>query len=117
VLILFGGTTHNSFYLNDVWLLSIDPDESQELQWVYAGELEPRPDPRWGHTAVAYANKVFVFGKGFSCDSYIYALMACYGVDGRFLFDKVGVQPVPSQVVATLGTPLTIAGCSLSKAP
>lgn len=64
VLMLFGGSSPGSEFLNDVWLLDVGHDGGGEqlMTWVTPGELDPAPAMRWGHTAVVYADRAFIFG-------------------------------------------------------
>lgn len=56
-LIMFGGL--NSKMLNDVWILNLE-----EFKWyeVKFDTTEQQPEPRYGHSAVIYKSKLYIYG-------------------------------------------------------
>ena len=64
-IVVFGGSTFNANYLNDVWVLDIEQRKWYQVDDENVIDREPpKPVERAGHSAVVYGNSIVIFGGG-----------------------------------------------------
>lgn len=58
-IIVFGGSTFNANYLNDIWVFDVET-----RNWIERDVSGDKPSERAGHSAVVYGNNVIIYGGG-----------------------------------------------------